>query len=150
MESNSDKTAEIAEKQRAYEEWAKQHVKKIYNRLLKLNLVTMEARWEVVWALPNKILIGKIWEEDRPTTAYWIIGGEVPEDFVELSVAETPRDVARHFAMKWQLDGSRVAGLSPDSVETSSKAVRWDQVGGSFADKAEQLYDVVVRDEFWT
>ena len=142
-------TADRESQQREYEVWAKTTVKSIFDRLMKRGLVSRDARWEILWAVPGKVLIGKIWHEQRTGDAYWVIGGEVPEDYIKLDLAGTPRDAARYFAMKWQLDGARVSGLAPAREEQTAKTVKWDDIGESLSKKAEQLYAVVERDELW-
>ncbi len=64
------------------------------------------------WALPLHILIGKVREQGNPTTFRWFICGKVPLDHIGAEAAITPREVIRHFALKWQLDAEQLEGDS--------------------------------------
>lgn len=86
------------------------------------------------WALPQQILIGKVRAHGNPATFRWFICGEMPLDHVGDEVASTPRDAARHFSLKWQLDATRLGG---DEGET-------------LAAQAEALYALVEDERLWT
>jgi len=62
------------------------------------------------WVLPHRILIGKLRDPGLRSDFYWFICGEVRTDCLPSSVASSPRDVARHFSLKWQLDAARQGG----------------------------------------
>ncbi len=65
----------------------------------------LEARPE--WALPQRLLVGKVRPQMDPHAFHWFICGEVPLDYLPGNVATSPREALRHFAMKWQLDAER-------------------------------------------
>lgn len=65
----------------------------------------VEARAE--WALPSRLLVGKIRPQMDLRAFHWFICGEVPLDYLPGNVAAAPREALRHFAMKWQLDAER-------------------------------------------
>lgn len=85
------------------------------------------------WIFPLQILIGEIREQGDSRQFKWFICGEVPTDHLNSADASTPREAARHFAMKWQLDAAR------------------DQEGfdKQLADKAEALYALVDDARLW-
>ena len=85
------------------------------------------------WTLPLKILIGKVREQSNPTTFRWFICGEVPLDHVGAEVAISPRDVIRHFAMKWQLDSEALQ--SGDAT--------------TLIEHAQSLYPLADDDRLW-
>ncbi|MCH8221723.1 MAG: DUF4826 family protein, partial [Proteobacteria bacterium] len=70
---------------------------------------------------------------------------------IDESLAATPRDAARHFSMKWQLQSSKVANLGEqgDDDGGSPAATDWQQIAGSLQANAEALYTLVERDELW-
>jgi hypothetical protein len=86
------------------------------------------------WALPNRLLLGKVRAQNNSRTFHWFICGEVPLDYLPGEVAVTPREVLRHFSMKWQLDAER----SDD--ETHSQEL---------VENAEAVYDLADDERFW-
>ena len=85
------------------------------------------------WVFPLQILIGKIREQGDSTQSKWFICGEVPTDHLNYAHASTPREAARHFAMKWQLDATR----------------HQEGFDNELADKAEALYALVDDARLW-
>ena len=87
-----------------------------------------------VWSAQKTFLLGKAREQGDMTTFRWFICGEVPLDSVPANVAATPREAARHFALKWQLEATRVQG------QASRTLVRL----------AEHLYALTDNDPLWS
>lgn len=87
-----------------------------------------------VWSAPTTFLLGKAREQGNMTTFRWFICGEAPLDSVPADVAVTPREAARHFALKWQLDATRV------EAQASRALVRL----------AEHLYALTDDDRLWS
>ncbi len=75
------------------------------------------------WVLPLQILIGQVREKGNPTTLRWFICGEVPLDHMDAQAATTPREVIRHFALKWQLDSERLEGDSASTLIEHAEAL---------------------------
>lgn len=96
---------------------------------------TLEAKPS--WALPFEVVIGKIREQGDEQAFFWAIGGKVPCDFITSSAAATPRDAARHFALKWQLDAAR-------QRESGQAALAEDTERA-----AEALYHLFRDDALW-
>ena len=84
------------------------------------------------WFFPLRILIGKIREQGEVTAYSWFISGDLPTAIADSSVAETPREAARYFALRWQLN----AASGGDRAE-------------ELAAEAENLYRLVDQDELW-
>lgn len=93
--------------------------------------VVVEAK--PAWVFPGQILIGKIRGQGNELGFYWFIGGNLPTDCIASSVASTPRDAARHFSLKWQLEASK-AGAD----------------GEELARQAEGLYELADEQSLWT
>ncbi len=106
----------------------------------------VEAR--ATWALPGRILIGRV-REPANGNEYWIIAGEVPADVIAVSAAATEREALRNIALKWQLDAERyddpafrkAMGVDEQS-DYRSKVAR-------MVEKAEMLYELATADEYW-
>lgn len=112
--------------------WAKEKLNKSISDLGEANILDaayVEGR--VVWMLPFQMFIAEIRESVSVPPALWVIGGEVATDHLDVRLAETPREAARHFSLKWQMQAAR-----PDA-------------DAAMADKAEILYSLVEADEVW-
>ena len=92
----------------------------------------LEARPE--WALPNRLLVGKVREQLNPRAFHWFICGEIPLDFISGDTAATPRDALRYFAMKWQLDAERAED---------------EESAQSLVENAEAIYELADDERFW-
>ncbi|HJP38142.1 MAG: DUF4826 family protein [Gammaproteobacteria bacterium] len=93
-----------------------------------------------VWAAPYQALLGKIRPYADAEKFIWVICGELPTDHLDGSVARTPRDAARHFAIKWQLDAARQQDAEEPQQRLSDSEL---------ANKAEALYALVNDEEVW-
>jgi hypothetical protein len=116
--------------------WARAEFDKAVRNLIAGNLVdidVIEAR--PVWALENRVVIGQIREANESTVFRWIICGDLPTDHIGSELAATPRDAARHFSLKWQLDAARQTDPS---------------VAEPLADKAELLYELAENGDIWS
>ena len=107
----------------------------------------LEAR--VRWSLPGRIVIGEIRDPHEQQASIWVISGNVPTDYVGTDAATTPRDAARHFAMKWQLDAARYKDPSVQQELGPGHSASWERMGESLALTAEALFELVEEDRFW-
>ena len=94
-----------------------------------VNTPLVEAR--IVWMLPQQLFIAELRESSTAPPVLWIIGGDVATDHLDIMLANTPRDAARHFGLKWQMNAAREDG--DDALEQ----------------KAEQLLALVEADDAW-
>jgi hypothetical protein len=112
--------------------WAKRQLDEAVHELMGKGIAgSMLVEAKLAWIFPFTILIGKVREQDQPGRFDWFICGDLPTDYVPSSVASTPRDAARHFALKWQLDADR------------------QDAGSQLAEKAQALYELVDQSELW-
>jgi hypothetical protein len=86
------------------------------------------------WVLPMQILLGQARAQSDPRAYQWFICGDLPFDHIDSSVAATPREALRHFAMKWQITAE---SLDKKSAET-------------LIGDAERVYNLTEDDRFWT
>lgn len=101
------------------------------------------------WVLPFQILIGKIRAYGQAKDFEWFICGEVPTDSLGSTAASTPREAARHFALKWQLEAARHQDLTAqESLGTELESGEEDP-GEQLAFKAEALFSLVDDDRLW-
>lgn len=102
------------------------------------------------WALPPRILIAVLREQAAHDNSFWLIcGADVPFDYVSRSVAASSRDAARHFALKWQLEGARLAESTPGPAPERDRGSDDKNAGDRLAAQAEALYRLVDDDALW-
>lgn len=133
--------------QQRYTLWARAALLRICERLIEDDVVGRDAHADVAWTVPERYLIARVSSDTRPREVFWATGGELPVDYLPASVATGPREAARHFCLRWQLEGARMAGLAKGAA--AGQAGEWKQAGGSLAEKAELLNEYVRGDQFW-
>lgn len=101
------------------------------------------------WVLPFQILIGKIRAQGQAKGFDWFICGELPTDYLASSVASTPRETAKHFAMKWQLAAARHKASTGQDLSAATPDPQQVDPGDQLAGQAEALYEVVEDDRLW-
>ena len=95
------------EELQAYTDWTKGQLENMAQHVRNSDLFQDEVMGHAVWTLPHKLFIGKAWSRSDRNRAYWIISGvDIPSDHIDLAVADTAREAARHFVMKWQLQSA--------------------------------------------
>ena len=108
----------------------------------------VEAR--AVWILPYKILVAKVWDATQKSKFFWIITGEsVATDHIPGHLATTAKDVARHFALKWQMDADKLLELASKRGFPGSTKESMEAYTKTLIQYAENLYDLTTLDEFW-
>ena len=130
--------------------WTKEKLDEAVEEMMRLGIVTdalVEAR--PVWTLPNKIMIGQVRDASDPTIFKWVISGDVPTDYLDSAVASTPREAARHFAMKWHLEAARRQDPSVQKTPGLDPNQSSDHIGRQLAEKAEALFALVEDENLW-
>lgn len=139
----------------AFTKWVQGQINAMGRHAHTSGLVATEATGQMIWAVPHEVFIGKVWPAQNRRTTYWVVAGEgLPTDHIAAELAATPRDAARHFALKWQLESVHLSSLSePErSARTdadASRRVDWTQIGTTLKRQAELLYGYVERDDLW-
>ena len=131
-------------------DWAREMTDAAVNEIMDKGVLSseiIEAR--PAWWLPHRIVIGQIRDTQQHMASVWIIAGQVPTDYVSTEAAPTPRDAARHFAMKWQLDAARYKDPSIQEELGIEHKDDWEQLGEALALAAEALADLVADDRHW-
>ncbi|MBT8143145.1 MAG: DUF4826 family protein, partial [Gammaproteobacteria bacterium] len=99
------------------------------------------------WAMPGKLFIGRIWDAEDESNAWWVISGAVRSDHLQADVADNPRDALRHFCLKWQMQNARLEKASESDHPADQQA--WTGIGENLAAQAEALYQLVEQDSLW-
>jgi hypothetical protein len=131
--------------------WAKEELDKAVREITDqgaIESLLVEAR--PAWAKPFDIVIGQLRDQGAETEFLWIIGGTMPIDYIHSAVAATPRDAARHFSMKWQLEAARYGNPADRLRLGLNPTVDWEARGKALVTKAEYLHTIVVDDQLWS
>jgi hypothetical protein len=134
----------------AYAEWAKDELRGMAEHVRSSDLFHEEVMGHAVWTLPHQVFIGKAWPQSNRNQAYWIISGpQLPTDHIDAGLAESAREAARHFSMKWQLQSGRLGALDEPAGEQPEDDVDWKKISATLQAQAEALYGLVEKDELW-
>lgn len=130
--------------------WTKKNLNDAVRKFIKQgNIDSLLVEAKPAWALPFQILIGKIRAQGQTKGFEWFICGELPTDYLASSVASTPRETAKHFAMKWQLAAARRKASSGQDLSAATPDPQQVDSGDQLAGQAEALYEVVEDDRLW-
>jgi len=130
--------------------WAKRRLDEAVHEVTKSGIfegITVEAR--VAWALPEKIIIGRIRDSGPQHREMWVIAGDLPTDCINANTCATPREAARHFALKWQLGAEQIRDQKVPKQRGLSQDVDWENASNELASVAEELYAIAEEDRAW-
>ena len=103
-----------------------------------------------VWGSEGQLLIAKIWDTANKSQFIWAITGELAvTDHIPGSMAVTPRDVARHFSYKWQMDAERLAEMANADSQIANTSANIEAQSKKIIQLAESLYSLTEQDEIW-
>ena len=127
--------------------WIKENLNAAVKKVMEKDLINSPAiEAKPAWVLPFQILVGKVRGAENQGEFIWFICGEVPTDYIESSVAKTPREAARHFTMKWQLTASKYQG---ENTTDNPTQLKHDDVVNHLIEQAQALYEVVEDERLW-
>lgn len=139
-----------AEKE-ALEAWYKSLMDQVVKEMIRLKAVTgVAVQANPVWMVPHEILIAKVWGMDNEADFVWTISiDKLIADYVAGTLAASPREVARHFSLKWQMDADRLASLEKVKAPVANSATSMQAYSKKLIQHAEVLYDLAERDDAW-
>ena len=137
--------------QEALKAWYKKELNTVVQEMLKTNAITGAAvEAAPIWASPHKILVAKVWSATQKSQFIWTISGDaVVTDHIAGSMATKPRDVVRHFALKWQMDADRLLSLAKSKPMVEGSVEHMQAYTEKLIQHAELLYDLSSRDNIW-
>ena len=120
--------------------WVNQTLANSVKALAKRGIVESQlVEAKPAWVFPFSIMIGKVRESTTHAKFLWFANSSELVHFAGEQVAETARDAARYFAMKWQLDAQKLyADKNSDDV-----------LADTLSEHSESLLELVANDEFW-
>ncbi len=144
-ESNADAEAE------AVRTWYTDLLDKVVKEMIDIKAVTGTAvQASPVWMVPNELLMAKVWGVAKEHEFVWTLSiDKLIADYVSGSLATSPREVARHFSMKWQLDADRLLNHPQAKGPDDKPDKKMQEFSNKLIQYAEVLYDLANRDEVW-
>jgi len=135
----------------ALKDWYKPLLDGVVQEMLKRKAVVGAAvEASPVWMLPNKILIAKVWGMGQKNRFIWTISGEgLITDYIAGSMAATPKDAARHFGLKWQMDADQLLAVGNSKGPTGDAQLQMRNYANKLIKDAESLYDLTESEEVW-
>jgi len=135
----------------ALKAWYKPLLDAVVKEMLRLKAVTGTAvEASPAWAFPNKVLIAKVWGLGQKNSFIWTISGEgVITDHIPGNLAATPKDVARHFSFKWQMDADRLLEVAKNKSPAKNTQLHLGDYSNKLIQNAEFLYGLTERDDIW-
>lgn len=130
--------------------WAKQRLAAAVAEVTEKGIfegLTIEARPE--WTLPHKIVIGRIRDTGPSHRVFWIIAGELPTDCIDGNLCASPREAARHFALKWQIGAEQILSEEFRKSQGLTQERDWEAESQNLTGAAQSLYQVVEADQVW-
>ena len=137
--------------QEEFRAWFKAELDKVVDRMIKEKAVTGVAIDAApMWAVPNQVLIARVWSAAQKSQFIWTISGPgVITDHIRGSMAVGPKEAARHFSLKWQVDAENLQKSADNpSMKETVRAELKNQASKLVSD-AEALFDLTMRDEIW-
>lgn len=131
--------------------WYTNLLNQVVKEMVRLNAVRGgKVQASPVWMLPQEMLIAKVWSVGHESDFIWAISvDKFIADYVAGSIASTPRDVARHFSLKWQMDADRLLAGEAQKAPPASTDKKLQEHSKRLIQHAEALYDLCNQDSAW-
>lgn len=140
--NHSDAAAAAPQERTRHVDWAKRQLGHAVDIVLGRGILPgAVAEAKPAWALPEQLVIGRL-RRPGADTFFWVIGGVFPSDCIPSDVASTPREAARHFVLRWQLEAARAREAGGTRHLPMVDA-------GELERSAEQLFGIVRDDALW-
>ena len=130
--------------------WAREQLDAVVSEIQENGVIDsplIEAR--ASWMKPFDIVIGQVRDQSQAQEFLWVIAGSVPGDCIHSSVAPGPREAARHFSMKWQLEAARLESAEERNRLGLDPKIDWDAQAKALSERAGYLYAVMEDDRNW-
>lgn len=128
---------EFTDEQRS--EWVREQYQKSIKYLAEKGFVTdsvtlMESRY-----LVPIVAVWKLQTIDKQKV--WVISGDLPNDHIAASAAESVREAIRNFSMKWQLQAQNILDGARDQSQIDFAKL--------LVSRAEGLYQLFENEDLW-
>ncbi|MEJ2257222.1 MAG: DUF4826 family protein [Woeseiaceae bacterium] len=103
-----------------------------------------------VWIAPYEMLMAKVWGVGNEHDFIWTLSiDKLIADYIAGSLASSPREAAKHFSLKWQLDADRMSSIGQGHSMGDKADKALEDYSSKLIRYAETLYDLTTRDEVW-
>ena len=129
---------EQADKLRA--EWVRNQFQKANEHLASQGIIIDNVSVNDSRYLPPYLAIWKLNTKDNQS--FWVISGDLPTDYIPLSVASDAREAVRNFSLQWQMKAEKLihAGITEQTQADYVKLL---------VNRAHNLYEMFSKDELW-
>ncbi len=121
-------------------EWAKEQFQKANRHLAENGLLFQSVVAEDSRYLAPLVAVWKINTNDDQQL--WVISGDLPVDYVPVSVADSARAALKHFALKWQLQAENVRNQMGNDKTQLEYATLLEA-------RAENLFELEMNERLW-
>lgn len=131
--------------------WYKRLLDNVVSEMLRAGAVSGAAvEAAPIWVVPQQILIAQVWGAGQKNNFIWTIAGDgAILDHIAGPVAATPRDAARHFALKWQMDAEQLRRVAQRKTASQHDAKQISAYADRIVECSERLYELAGRDDVW-
>lgn len=131
--------------------WAENALQNMGRYVRDCDLIYEDVVGRAVWTLPHRVFIGKVRPKSDPTRSFWVISGsDLPTDHIEASLADTARDAARHFSLRWQLRSANLEELeTSEGGHPVGETTDWGSAATLLQSQAEALHSLVENADLW-
>ena len=128
-------------------DWAQQKLRVLVKEVVERQLLSFPAiEAAAEWSLHGSVLVGRLRNATNQADWFWLIGGEnLSTDIAPSSVANSPRELIRYFALRWQIGAAQLQDQSDilvNSFSTHAKASELQKM-------AEGLYRLSETEGIW-
>ena len=103
-----------------------------------------------VWAAPEQILIAQVWSAGKKDAFIWTVSGDdAITDHFAGHLAATPKEAARHFSLKWQVDADHLLNLIKQKAPDEKTEEQMQAQADRLTQNAELLYDLSNAEDIW-
>ena len=134
---------EVVDQEQQIQEWTRAQFQKANKFLAEKGIMPNKVYAEESRYLAPYVALWKI-DSKKPTKqTYWVMSGDLPSDYFEVSVAATAREALRHFSMMWQMKAENIqrSGLTKDPAQAKFAQL--------LVSRAESLYKMQADDSIW-
>ena len=131
--------------------WFKPMLDELVKKMIKIGAISgVAVDAAPVWGAENELLIAKVWDTANKSQFIWAITGDLAvTDHIPGNLAVTPRDAARHFSYKWQMDADRLAEMANADSQVANTRANIEAQSKKIIQLAESLYAMTEQEEAW-
>ncbi|WP_025820217.1 DUF4826 family protein [Shewanella marina] len=124
-------------------EWVREQFQKANKFLAEKGIIPSKVLEQDSRYLAPYLAIWKLESKQPQKKTYWVMSGDLPTDYVDVSVAETAREAVRHFSMMWHLKAENLIKSGATKDATQAKFAQL------LVARAESLYKIQEDENLW-